>query len=204
MTDPPTLRVLIADERSDILESLAELVRRAGHEPVACEIGAADAAAAAEREHPDVAIVGIHADVNHGLDLLDALSAAGAFPVVATLGEDDGQFAADAAGRGIVVHTTPLSPEELAIALRSAHARAEQLGTLAERVREVEDRMQRRAVIERAKGVLMERHDIAEPEAYELLRGHARQERRPLAEVANAVVRARRLLPLHRDDGART
>ena len=47
------------------------------------------------------------------------------------------------------------------------------------------------AALERAKGVLMERHDIAEPEAYELLRRRAREERR----LADAVLIARTLIP---------
>jgi AmiR/NasT family two-component response regulator len=41
----------------------------------------------------------------------------------------------------------------------------------------------------------MERHDIAEPEAYELLRRRAREERRPITEIADAVLSARRILP---------
>jgi AmiR/NasT family two-component response regulator len=53
----------------------------------------------------------------------------------------------------------------------------------------------RRAVIERAKGILMERHDINEDHAFELLRTHARSSNRRLADIANAVVDGRRLLP---------
>src|SRR3712207_7673099 len=53
MADLPKLRVLIADERSEFMDALAELVRLAGHDPVACEASVADAAAAVERERPD-------------------------------------------------------------------------------------------------------------------------------------------------------
>jgi AmiR/NasT family two-component response regulator len=53
----------------------------------------------------------------------------------------------------------------------------------------------RRAVTERAKGILMERHSIDEAQAFERLRSHARESNRKLIDVANAVVDSHRLLP---------
>jgi AmiR/NasT family two-component response regulator len=195
MADDSTLRVLIADERSEIMDRLAGLVRQAGHVPVACEAGVADTAAAVEREAPDVAVVGVHDNPRHALDLLDALTAAGDLPIIAALDSEDDDFIADAAERGVVAHAALFDAETLAAALRLARTRSRQLGTLAERVRRLQERMGSRAALERAKGVLMERHDIAEPEAYELLRRRAREERRPITEIADAVLSARRLLP---------
>jgi len=195
MADDSTLRVLIADDRSDIMDRLAGLVRQAGHVPVACEVGVAETVAAVEREAPDVAVVGVHGDARHALDLLDALSAAGDLPIIAALDSEDDEFIADAAERGVVAHAALFDVETLAAALRLARTRSRQLGTLAERVRRLQERMGSRAALERAKGVLMERHDIAEPEAYELLRRRAREERRSITEIANAVLSARRLLP---------
>ena len=199
MAELSKLRVLIADERSEIMDALAELVRKAGHEPVACEAGVSDVAAAVERLHPDVAVVGVHHDVEHALDLLDALGSVGGVPVVATLDHPDEEFIAEAAERGVVAHAAPLDRDTLTTALRLAHTRGRQLGSLTERVRQLEERVHQRAVIERAKGVLMERHDITEPAAYALLRRQARDERQPLTAVADAVLRARHILPQQRD-----
>jgi len=58
----------------------------------------------------------------------------------------------------------------------------------------------RRAITERAKGILMkgilmERHSIDEPAAFEVLREHARSTNRKLVDVASAVVDGHRLLP---------
>jgi AmiR/NasT family two-component response regulator len=194
MPDRP-LRVLIADERPELLESLSEQVRKAGHDPVATAIGVSEAAAAVERERPDVAVVGVHQDVGHALDLLDALSTAGDVPVIASLDEDDQEFIAEAAERGVLAQATPLDLESFTSGLRLAQATSRQVGSLTERVRQVEERMRSRAVVERAKGILMERHDVSELEAYQLLRRHAREERRPLVAVAAAVLSARSILP---------
>jgi AmiR/NasT family two-component response regulator len=198
MSDLPKLRVLIVDERADIIAALADLVRQAGHEPVAGEAGVADAAAAVEREHPDVAVIGVHQDLGHALDLLDALGSAGGVPVVATLDDPDEEFIADAAERGVLAHAVPMDLDTVTTALRLAYTRGGQLRTLTERVRQLEARMHQRAAVERAKGVLMERHDITEAAAYELLRRHARDERQSLTTVAEAVLHARRILPHRR------
>jgi AmiR/NasT family two-component response regulator len=53
----------------------------------------------------------------------------------------------------------------------------------------------RRAITERAKGILMERHSVDEPAAFEMLREHARTTNRKLVDVASAVVDGHRLLP---------
>jgi AmiR/NasT family two-component response regulator len=53
----------------------------------------------------------------------------------------------------------------------------------------------RRAVIERAKGILMERHTTNEEHAFEMLRTHARNANRKLIDIATAVVDGHRLLP---------
>jgi len=53
----------------------------------------------------------------------------------------------------------------------------------------------RRAVTERAKGILMERHSLDEQQAFHLLRDHARRTNRKIADVAEAVLASHRLLP---------
>jgi response regulator NasT len=62
-------------------------------------------------------------------------------------------------------------------------------------VERLEGAFGRRAVIERAKGILMERHGIDEEAAFRLLRGQSRSSGRKLIAVATAVLGARPLLP---------
>ena len=60
----------------------------------------------------------------------------------------------------------------------------------------------RRAVIERAKGILMERHSMREPAAFAMLRDHARQDNRKLVDAATAVADGYILLPRKSDGTA--
>jgi len=66
---------------------------------------------------------------------------------------------------------------------------------LNEKVEQLEGALERRAVIERAKGILMERHGVNERDAFELLRDQARAGGRRVAEVAQAVLDGHALLP---------
>jgi AmiR/NasT family two-component response regulator len=200
MTDLPSLRVLVADEQPDLVAALGAMVREAGHEAVACGIALSAVAAAVERERPDVAVVGVHDDPGHALDLLDTLRSAGDLPVIAALDHDDELFLADAAERDLVAQAAPLQADGLANAIRVAWTRAKRARTITERLEAAEEQLRRRAVIERAKGVLMERHGVAEPQAYAMLRDHARNERQSMTAVAESVLRLRPLLPRRHAD----
>jgi len=72
------------------------------------------------------------------------------------------------------------------------HADVERLN---EEVDQLEGALDRRAVIERAKGILMERHSLDDQAAFEMLRSHARSNNRRLIEVARAVTDGHALLP---------
>ena len=66
---------------------------------------------------------------------------------------------------------------------------------LTDKVEQLEGALQRRGVIERAKGILMERHSVSEREAFELLRDHARASGRRVVDVAQSVLDGHALLP---------
>jgi len=65
---------------------------------------------------------------------------------------------------------------------------------LAGKVDQLEGALERRVVIERAKGILMERHKISDREAFERIRAHARSTSRPVVEIAQAVLDGHPLL----------
>ena len=66
-TDDKRLRVLIANERRDRLELLAEVVIGLGHDVIAREIEVSEVAASTTRESPDVALVGLGLSTEHAL-----------------------------------------------------------------------------------------------------------------------------------------
>jgi hypothetical protein len=68
--DSSRLRVLIANERRDRLELLAQVDAGLGHDVIACEVEVRHVAAVTAREHPDVALVGLGESADHALELI--------------------------------------------------------------------------------------------------------------------------------------
>jgi len=107
MSDSPTrdhLRVLIANQRAQRLDSVTAIVVSLGHEVIARSITVADVAALTRRERPDVALVGLGESSEHALDLIDQIVRQAACPVIAILETDDREFINQAAKRGVFAY----------------------------------------------------------------------------------------------------
>jgi AmiR/NasT family two-component response regulator len=190
-----SLTVLLADESRERLDSIASTVRELGHEVTARAITVREVAEAVAEQNPSVSLVAVHRDDEHALDLIEQIAAFAGGPVIAVLEEEDADFVRRAAERGIhaYAHAPSAASIESAIELATRlHAETEELG---EKVGQLETALERRATIERAKGILMERHGLDDAAAWDLLRNHARSASRKAVDVARAVVDGHALLP---------
>ncbi|MDX6476501.1 MAG: two-component system, response regulator PdtaR [Gaiellaceae bacterium] len=184
------LRVLLANERSEHLEQIAHIIARLGHVVTAHETDIAAVAARTEVGIFDVAIVGVGEDTEHALDLIGRIVREANCPVIAILDSEDAAFIHQAAKRGVFAYITAsqTSDDQLASAIDVVLARFTEFNNLA-------GAFGRRALTERAKGILMERHSIDEDVAFLLLRDQSRKTNRKLIDVAQAILDARALLP---------
>ncbi|HYF27935.1 MAG TPA: ANTAR domain-containing protein [Baekduia sp.] len=181
------LRLLAADEDPDALERFAAMARSLGHEVIASAVDLAEATEAVAREDPDLAVVVVHDDQAHALALIEEIGAFARGPVVALLDEDDAAFVADASERGIFASCRPTDAETLQSALTVALDRHAEMERLAGEVGQLQGALERRALIERAKGILMERHGLDERAAFERLRSHARSRSARVVDIADQV-----------------
>ena len=189
------LRVLIADEDRDALRELGSVLEGLGHEVTPYVVSVAEAIELISTEDPDLAIVVVHKDDDHALALIQETVEYASGPVIAQTPDGDVQFVAQAAERGISAWIDSTSPEVVQGAIEVALRRYEEASRLEAKVEQLESALQRRAVIERAKGILMERHSLGERAAFELLRDHARAQSRRVVDVALTVAEGHALLP---------
>jgi AmiR/NasT family two-component response regulator len=182
------LRVLIANERKDRLALVAPIVAALGHEVIAREIEVEDVGAVTARERPDVALVGLGESSQHALHLVEKIVHEAACPVIALIHAPDPDFVKEASKRGVFAYVTDADPQDWQSSIDIVLRRFTEYHDL-------EGAFGRRAITERAKGILMERHSIDEPAAFEMLRDHARSMNRKVVDVASAVVDGHRLLP---------
>jgi response regulator NasT len=186
------LRVLIANERKDRLALVAPIVVALGHEVIAREIEVEDVGRVTARERPDVALVGLGASSEHALELIDKIVREAACPVIVLLHEPDPGFVREASKRGVFAHISDDDVDEWQSSIDIVLRRFAEYQAL-------EGAFGRRATIERAKGILMERHSINEAVAFEMLRQESRTANRKLIDLATAVVDGHRLLPRQPD-----
>lgn len=181
------LRVLIANERRDRLELVASMVVGLGHEVVAREVDVQHVSAATTREHPDVALVGLGASPEHALGLIDEIVHEASCPVIALLSSKDPNFVREAASRGVFAYIVDTTAEELQGAIDVTLQRFRQYHGL-------QGAFGRRAAIEQAKGVMMERRGVNADEAFDLIREHSQKTGRKIADVAAALLDSHQLL----------
>jgi AmiR/NasT family two-component response regulator len=186
--DTEHLRVLIANERKDRLALVAPIVAGLGHEVIAREIDVADVGAVTARERPDVALVGLGESSDHALGLIEKIVQEAACPVIVLIHARDPEFVKEASKRGVFAHISDDDVEDWQSSIDIVLRRFAEY-------QELEGAFGRRALIERAKGILMERHSITDAGAFEMLREHSRTANRKLVDIATAVVDGHRLLP---------
>jgi AmiR/NasT family two-component response regulator len=182
------LRVLIANERKDRLELVVPIVAALGHEVIAREIEVKDVGRVTARERPDVALVGLGESSEHALGLIEKIVREAACPVIALIHAPDPDFVKEASKRGVFAYITDSDAKDWQSSIDIVLRRFTEY-------HELEGAFGRRAVTERAKGILMERHSIDEVAAFDMLRDQARTANRKLVDVASAVVDGHRLLP---------
>jgi AmiR/NasT family two-component response regulator len=182
------LRVLIANERKDRLALVAPIVAALGHEVIAREIEVEDVGPVTARERPDVALVGLGESSAHALGLIEKIVREAACPVIALIHAPDPAFVKEASKRGIFAYITDSDAKDWQSSIDIVLRRFAEFHDL-------EGAFGRRAIAERAKGILMERHSVDESTAFEMLRRHSRSTNRKLVDVASAVVDGHGLLP---------
>jgi AmiR/NasT family two-component response regulator len=172
------LRVLVADESRRHLEPVGEALSRLGHEVIALEVELGETARATHEHRPDLAIVALHEDTHHALELIRGIVDEATCPVCLLAADPSREFLTEAARHGVFAHLDSTDSTELAGGIQIAVERYRQF-------RDLLGAFDRRARIERAKGLLMERHGLPEDEAFERLRRQARDTRTPIMRVVD-------------------
>jgi AmiR/NasT family two-component response regulator len=180
------LRVLITDGQASLQREVTKTVTSLGHEVVGA--GPSLNGEQTTSEPPDVALVIVGENSDEALELIRTIVREAACPVIAILDVQDRAFIDKAARIGIsssIAHAGDL--EEMQSSMDIAFQRFAEYHAL-------EGAFGRRAITERAKGILMERGSLDEQQAFHLLREHARRTNRKVVDVAGSILESHRLL----------
>jgi two-component system, response regulator PdtaR len=189
MARPPRWRVVIVDDHERSRAALRAAVWAAGGEVAGEALRGSDALAVVMRTAPDVAIFAVGLPDGDGVELAAGVSAAADCPVVLMSSHTDEAIVSRASAAGVMAFLVkPLRASELRPALDIAIARFREVRELRRALEDRERALEERKVIERAKGLLMTRLGLGEEEAFRRLRRAAMDQRRPMVEIARALL----------------
>jgi len=190
------LQVLIANERDDRLETITAIVEALGHEIVGRGVDVSEIGPLSRRTGAEVALVGLGLDGEHALEQISEIVHEAACPVVALLDAADPSYVLEAAKRGVFAYVVLDAADtgELQNAIDITLRRYAEFQNL-------QGAFGRRAIIERAKGILMERNGVDADAAFALLKSHSQNTGQRLIDVAQAITQTHQLLPSRADKG---
>jgi response regulator NasT len=195
-TSERALRILLANEREEDLELLGHVLEDLGHDVTPFAVSVGEAIELIAREDPDLAFVVVDTDDEHALALISETVEFASGPVLVSVREaKDPALIARAADMGISGYVDSWAAHDVQAAIEVALRRHREEARLSEKVEQLQTALERRTVIERAKGILMERHSIDDQEAFQRLREVARSGGRRVVDVSQAVLDGHALLP---------
>jgi response regulator NasT len=189
------LRVLIADDNPLDRQSLKVQVETLGYQVIGEAASGKQALDLAARLKPDLAILDVKMPDGDGLEAARGITERDRLPVIMLTAFDDEEFIAQANHAGVLAYLLkPAEAKQLKAATKIALARFQELETLRSEVEDLKQALEVRKLVERAKGILMDRLALSEGEAFKRLQKRARDTNRKLGDVARAVVEANELM----------
>jgi two-component system, response regulator PdtaR len=183
------VRVLIAEDETIIRLDLRTLLERAGFEVCAEARDGEEAVQLARETQPEVAVLDVKMPRLDGIEAARRILEERPIPIVMLTAYEQEELVSRAIEAGVFGYLVkPFREQDLLPAIQTARARHEELAALREEAESLSDALAARKVIERAKGLLMEKENLSEEEAFARLRKASQVSGRPLRVVAEAVL----------------
>ena len=183
------MRILVAEDETIIRLDLRKTLEDAGFEVCAEARNGEEAVALAASERPDLAILDVKMPRLDGIDAARRILAERPIPIVMLTAYDQDELVSRAVEAGVFGYLVkPFRESDLLPAMRAARARHAELEALREEAESLAEALATRKVVERAKGLLMEREGLSEQAAFARLRRASQSSNRPLKVVAEALI----------------
>jgi len=182
--------VLICDDEPLIRMSLKAMLKELGFENV-LECGDGKSAVEmAMASFPDMAVLDVAMPEMDGITAAKEIKKKLKIPILLLTNCFDAQTAKRAAESGIAAFLTkPLREQDLIPAIEIALAHTEQVEELKEKIEDLKETIENRKVIEKAKGMLMEKQRMGEADAYRTMQKIAMDKRKSLRQVADGILK---------------
>ena len=185
------LRIVVADDEAIIRLDLKKMFEEMGHVVIG---EAADGQAAldlARSLRPDVVVLDIKMPVMDGLDAAKAISSEKIAPVILLTAYSQKDLIDRAKEAGVFAYLVkPFKEADLLPAIEVAVARYLELQDAEDQAADLADKLETRKIVDRAKGILMDKLGLKETEAFRRIQAQSMNTRKSMREIAEAIVLA--------------
>ena len=188
-TGPPRRTVVIAEDETLIRMDLAEMLTEEGYSVVGQAGDGAKAIELAEEHRPDLVILDVKMPVLDGIAAAEAIAAKRIAPVVILTAFSQRDLVERARDAGAMAYLVkPFTQSDLVPAIEMAMSRFAEVAQLEAEVHDLQERLETRKAVDRAKGILQEKLQLSEPDAFRWIQKTAMDLRLSMREVAEGVV----------------
>jgi len=183
------LRILVAEDETIIRLDLRSVLESAGFEVCAEARDGEEAVRLAASERPDLAVLDVKMPGLDGIEAARRILAERSIPIVMLTAYGQDELVSRAVEAGVFGYLVkPFRETDLLPAIQAAQARHAELEALREEAESLAEALATRKVVERAKGLLMERDGLSEAAAFARLRSASQISGRPMGVVAEALI----------------
>jgi two-component system, response regulator PdtaR len=189
-----SIRIVIAEDESVNRLDLEEELQEQGYEVVGAAADGESAVNLTRELRPDVVLMDIKMPKMDGISAAEVLTREKLAPVLLFTAYSDDDLIERARSVGVVHFVTkPWRDKDLKPAIEIALSRFNEFRAMETKVKDLEEALATRKVVEKAKGVLMEKHKLSESEAFKRIQRLSMNNRKTMREVAEAILLAEEL-----------
>lgn len=184
-------RVVVAEDEALIRLDLVEMLREEGYDVVGEAGDGQRAVELAEELRPDLVIMDVKMPRRDGIDAASEIASKRIAPVVILTAFSQRELVERARDAGAMAYLVkPFSKSDLVPAIEVAATRFSEIAALEREVAGLTERLETRKLVERAKGMLMDKHAMSEPDAFRWIQRAAMDRRTTMKQVAEVVLEA--------------
>ncbi len=192
-----TTRILIAEDNDLVCITLEEQLKGLGYEVIGIARSGNEAVSLTARLSPDLVIMDIRMPEMDGTEAATQIRNQCPTPIIMLTSYADKETIRKAEVAGALGYLVkPVTENDLPPAINIALARFKELQALRNEVAELQDSLETRKLVERAKGIIMQRTGLNERDAYDRLRQSARDKRRKMKQIAQSIIDTEEILGL--------
>jgi AmiR/NasT family two-component response regulator len=189
------LRILLAEDESAVAASLAAQLQALGHQVVGEAASGAEAVRLAVEKRPEAIIMDIKMPDGDGIEAARRIAEQSPLPVLFLSGHFDQELLAGVTQSGGLAYLfKPATADQIQAALSLARRRFAEMKGLRDQVARLEQLLEERKLVARARGLVMDRQGLSEEEAQRWLQKEATRSRSRLVEVARGLLTAAGLM----------